>query len=227
MDADMATRRLEDLQDSEKYTVRLGQDQEKVLNIVMTASNCVLTTQSGLVGLLGDTSKIEIYWEDVKEIHASEIHSTKSFYKCSLLATGLKKPLTVQCATAENLERLISALEFKLKTSRGTIAPIVAMPYLNQGLRLDKNGVVTTLWADSPMDKAGLVLGDHVWSLEKNTEFQQSKIELEAGLQSLTASPHLLYKVGAAGWKRASDDMRTNGFDSIKPLRRTVKFEVS
>jgi hypothetical protein len=138
----------------------------------------------------------------------------------------LKKPLTVQCVTAENLERLISDLKFKLKTSRGTTAPITSMPYLYQGLRFDKELVVTTLWVDSPIDKAGLVLGDVVWSLEKITESQSSKTELEAELQSLTSGPHVLYKVTAEGWKRALDDLKSSRTDSFRPLRRTVHLNI-
>ena len=169
-------------------------------------------------------------------IHLSKIISTKlegekettqNKYQLTLLAKGLKKPITVQCANPEDLERLATALEFKLKTSRGaTSRPSRPCPYLNQGLRLDKDGVVTTVWADSPIDKAGLVLGDHIWSLEKNTESPQSKADLEAGLQSLTPGPHTLYKVTAAGWKRALADMRAYQFDTIRPLRRTVHLNI-
>jgi S1-C subfamily serine protease len=43
------------------------------------------------------------------------------------------------------------------------------MPYSLQGLRLTNDGVVDKLWADSPADKAGLQLGDHLWSIGEAT----------------------------------------------------------
>jgi len=229
MNDDMSGSRMADLQDGEKYTVLLGGDKQTVAATNPSFSKWALTLQSSLggLGLLGSTTRLEIYWESVKEFHVSEIDVTsaagtsknKMIYQLSILSSDLKKPLTIQCLSAENMERLITALEFRLKASRGTVVPIVAMPYLYQGLRLNNDGQVTTLWADSPMDKAGLKLGEYVWSLQTNTPNQQRKADLEAQLQSLAPGQYPIYEVTASSWKRGVTDMKTYQLDTFNPLR--------
>jgi hypothetical protein len=82
------------------------------------------------------------------------------------------------------------------------------MPYLNQGLVLNNDGVVDKLWADSPMDKAVVSLGDHLWSIGKVTSERQSRNDLEAGLQSL---PITLFAASPAEWEKALTAARVPG----------------
>jgi hypothetical protein len=53
---------------------------------------------------------------------------------------------------------------------------LAGMPYPSQGLVLGGEGLVEKLWANSPIDKAGVQLGDMVWSLEKNTRLAGTEI---------------------------------------------------
>ena len=101
------------------------------------------------------------------------------------------------------MERLVSALEFYIKLSGHNAAPLTGLPYLNQGVRLDKDGEIATLWGNSPIDKAGLVLGDFIWSVGTKTDHQQSKTELETGLQNLKSGSNPFYYVTADGWKKS------------------------
>jgi hypothetical protein len=75
------------------------------------------------------------------------------------------------------------------------------------------------LWAGSPMDKAGTKLGEILWSLDKNTDNQQHKADLEAGLQNLTPGPHTFYKTTPALWQKGLDDVRNNPSDNFNPAR--------
>jgi len=50
------------------------------------------------------------------------------------------------------------------------------------------------------MDKAGIQLGDHLWSIGKVTTEQQEKKILEAGLSSM---PVTLFAVSPAEWTKA------------------------
>ncbi len=119
MTADMASRRLEDLQMPEKYSLMIGREKQKVLSFITSYTNFILTYQgnSPLGGLLGESSKIQFYWEDVQAIHCDEIEietgttHPRLLYQCSLVVSGLKKPLTVQCASTKDLIHLVSALE--------------------------------------------------------------------------------------------------------------------
>jgi hypothetical protein len=230
MGGDMAYRRLTDMQ-GEKYSVRWGNDKVSVVTINPTASNLILKVQSG-ISLLDGPSNADFYWEEVKALHCDEIKTTtigkpiQKTYQISLFLAESKKTITIQCATPADLQHLVSALEYYIKLSRGNIAPITPMPYLNQGIRFDNNGEIKTLWADSPMDKAGLVLGDFIWSVEKYTEHQQSKSELEAALQALTPGPHIAFKVIAKGWKMALANKIADDPDSFRPLRRKVSLQI-
>jgi hypothetical protein len=227
MGSDMAYHLVMDLQSPDKYTVFCGRDKAAVKTITTGASQITLTMQIGLLSPLTGSSTFNFYWADLKQLHCDVIESglAKKF-QCSLVLAESKKPLTIQCDSAVDLERLVSALEFYIKLSGHNAAPHTGLPYLNQGLRLNKDGVVTTLWADSPMAKAGLVLGDYLWSLEKYTEHQQSKSELEAGLQALTPGSHIIFKVTDDGWKRALANKVTDDPDSFRPLRRKVSLQV-
>jgi hypothetical protein len=227
MNYDMASRRLEDLTDSEKYVVRLGRDKRKLLTITPSASNFVLTFPPGL---LDSVARLEIYWEDVKALHVNQIEVSSPtetqraqiIYQLALFVSDGKKPLIIQTNSAANLERLVSALEFDLKNSRGTYAPITGLPYLNQGLRLASDGKITTLWADSPMDKAGVKLGEIAWSLNQNTKQQQPVANLITGLQTLAPGMYDFYLVTTAEWAKALHDRDYNHSYSFNPARQKV-----
>jgi hypothetical protein len=224
MNYDMASRRLEDLTDSEKYLVRLGQDKRKLLTITPSASNCVLTFQPGL---LGEVSKIEIYWEDVRALHINQVESGSNvIFQLALFVVDGKKPLIIQTNSAANLERLVSALEFDLKNARGNAAPVAGLPYLNQGLRLDSTGLMITLWTGSPMDKADAKAGEHAWSINQNTKQQQKKTDLETALQALTPGAYDFYVVTQADWAKAIHDRDYNHSYSFNPARVKVSLQV-
>jgi hypothetical protein len=230
MPADMSARRLADLSDMEKYSLWLGHDKQTIQAVVLSSTDMAVTYQSGLVGLLGGKSTLDFYWEDVKAIHCDEVVAGKDplhsrqFYLFSLILDG-KRPFTVQCATTEDMEHLLSAFEFYLKTYRHGNQPPVsigALPYLYQGLRLSDQGEITLIWADSPAEKAGLKCGDWLWSLEKNVENQQRRADLETGLQSLTPGAHPLYIVTPKNWRKAQDDVDRN--HSFNPILTKVMF---
>ena len=223
MGSDMAYHLVMDLQSPDKYTVFCGRDKAAVKTITTGASQITLTMQIGLLSPLTGSSTFNFYWADLKQLHCDVIESglAKKFL-CSLVLAESKKPLTIQCDSAVDLERLVSALEFYIRLSGHNAAPLTGLPYLNQGLRLNKDGVVTTLWADSPIAKAGLVLGDVPWSVGTKTDHPQSKAVLEAGLQSLASGSNDLYYVTADGWKRARKASDPNDPDSFRPLRRKV-----
>ena len=129
---DMADRRLADMQDSEKYTVFWGHDRQRMQSASPNPSGLSLGFAGTFGNLLGDNSKCEFYWEDVKAIHCSQIdvasNAPKGFYQCTLLVSGLKRPLTFQ-SSADGIRHLVSAVEFKIRsTTGGKNAPIAGIP---------------------------------------------------------------------------------------------------
>jgi len=157
--------------------------------------------------------------------HATQLVASSQVYQCSLVMADSKRPLTVQCATAEDMEKLVSALEYWLKTTRNFAAPVEGMPYPTQGLRLNGDGLVTTLWAGSPAGKSGINFGDLLWSLDQNEPKQQVKGDLEAGLKFMPPGEHFLYVVTPAEWKRAQDSAVGNQIGSA-PVRKQLAMEV-
>jgi hypothetical protein len=96
--------------------------------------------------------------------------------------------------------------------------PVANIPPVNQGLCLNNNNVVTTLWADSPADKASLQLGDHLWSVGKATKDQQEKKDFEKVLQS--SLPVTLFVVSSADWTKAQ--IAAGVGNAIHPKARKV-----
>jgi hypothetical protein len=201
-------------------------------------------------GIAGGSSKASFYWEDVKTIHVNQLESSSAgggantIFQCGVIADGTKEPFTIQCGSEGDLKHLVSALEFWIKTAQGHYAPLTGMPYLNQGLVLNNDCVVDKLWADSPawnagsdmepaqpnrvaqlgasqQVKAGVALGDHLWSIGKVTSERQSRNDLEAGLQSL---PITLFAASPAEWEKALTAARAPGQSTgFRPkLRRVV-----
>lgn len=168
---DMADRRLADMQDSEKYTVFWGHDRQRLQSASPNPSGLSLGFAGTFGNLLGDNSKCEFYWEDVKAIHCSQIdvasNAPKGFYQCTLLVSGLKRPLTFQ-SSADGIRHLVSAVEFKIRsTTGGKNAPIAGIPYLFLGFWLDRGNQVDGLWENSPASQTKVNLGDRIGELGK------------------------------------------------------------
>ena len=98
--------------------------------------------------------------------------------------------------------------------------------YLNQDLKLNEDGQVTLLWADSPADQAGLKLGDYVWNVGKYANQQSNHAALEAQLQSLAAGQYPLYVVTSADWIKARTDVANGQADEFNPTRHRLKLVV-
>jgi hypothetical protein len=253
MPADLAVSRLQDLTDEDKYTMMIGGGKVKILSVAPSNTNFTITYKStDLFGFLGNSpGAMNIFLEDIKYIHINEIdHFTKPGaqpdirYQCTVVAKGAKYPLTIQCASTDDLENLVSTLEYFIRHSRlGRDAQPGGMPYPDQGIKFNSDLVVTLLWAKSPMAhagssmetaqlnrvaqpgasqqaKAGVNLGDHLWSAGKNTSEQQSRKDLEAGLQTLPAT---LFVVSSSEWDKAQMAARQPGSDnSFHPQLRKV-----
>jgi predicted metalloprotease with PDZ domain len=97
---------------------------------------------------------------------------------------------------------------------------LVGKPYPTQGLVLNNDGVVEKLWANSPMDKAGVTLGDHLWSIGKVTSEKQSRNDLEAGLKRV---PVTFFAASPAEWEKALIARGPNQSSALRPkLRKFV-----
>jgi hypothetical protein len=160
----------------------------------------------------------------MKAIHVSEIDvetdSPVTVYQISAIAEGAKIPLTFQCATTANLQHLVSALEYFIRNSRlAHDAQPGGLPYPYQGLVLTNDGVVEKLWAGSLMDKAGVQLGNHFWSIGTITSEKQGKDDLEAGLRSL---PVTFFETSASEWNRAMLARNPSQANSFRPKLRKI-----
>jgi hypothetical protein len=78
------------------------------------------------------------------------------------------------------------------------------------------------LWANSPADKAGVQLGDMVWSLEKNAPLQPERKNLETQLTGLTSGVHSLYIVSPADRDKGLVEMNANHTNNFNPQRHKV-----
>ncbi|HXL74139.1 MAG TPA: hypothetical protein VN963_11005, partial [bacterium] len=91
-----------------------------------------------------------------------------------------------------------------------------------QGLRLNNDGVVTTLWAGSPVDTAGVKVSDMIWSLGKNEQVPQDHKKLETQLAALAPGQHTLYIANNADFTKAQSDVAFNRASSLNPKRHKV-----
>jgi hypothetical protein len=232
MGADMASHRLADLQDPDKFSVFQGHDQKTVLTVVPTTSDLTLSFKGPLGNLLGGETKMEFYWEDVKAIHCYGIvtgtDNPQTVYQCGLEITGSRKPLVIRCASSAGMVHMVSALEYFIRTAQGgKAAPLGSLPYLNQGVRLGGEGVVDLLWDNSPAGKAGIRLNDAIWCLGPvDLGAPQGKKNLEAGLQALAPGRHELYLVTAADWLKAKADVDIHSVETFNPPRHRVMLDV-
>ncbi len=230
MPGDLAVSRLQDLTDADKYTMKLGGGTEKIMSISPTTTNLIVNYKSAdaLGVFLDGSGQLNFFWEDVKYIHTDEVDvETKTpsvIYQCSLVVSGSKNPLTIQCASTEDLDHLVSTMQYFIRSSRlGRDTTLAGMPYPYQGLALNNDGVVEKLWAQSPMDKAGVVLGDHLWSVGKVISEKQSRNDLEKGLQSAST----FYLATSAEWEKAllaRDPAQANSF---RPKLRKIALSPS
>jgi hypothetical protein len=199
----------------------------------------------------GSKSPMNFLWEDVKYIHTNEIDvetknptvnangnnngplaqpnlvpqfvTSAQVYQCSLVVSGSKYPLTIQYATAEDLEHLVSTMQYFIRNSRvAHDTALAGMPYPNQGLRLNNECLVEVLWANSPADKTGLQLGDMVWSVDKNPQDEPDRKKLEAQLGALTSGPHDLYIVSPADRNAGLVQMNAANSNVFNPKRHKV-----
>ena len=246
---DMAPRVLGDLADPDKYTIFVGHDKKTIVSASPNPSGLTLAFQGGLSlgglsgGLLGDAPKngLEIYWVDVKAIHCNGISGVtdqnQALYQCSWVLPSPRKPITVRCAGAEDLKRLVSAIEFFIRAANdGHGAPISGLPYLNQGVILGGWNKVEVLWAGSPVAEAfghatglsnsTLKLGDHLWSLETNTARQSGRDAMEKGLQTLASGKHILFGVASEDWAKAQREEKNTATGDFDPLRRQMDLVV-
>jgi len=241
MPADLAVSRLQDLTDEDKYAMMIGSGKVKILSVIPSNTNFTITYKStDLFGLLGSSSgTMNIFLEDIKYIHINEIdHFSKPpinngdrpgaqpdvKYQCTVVAKGAKYPLTIQCASTDDLENLVSTLEYFIRHSRlSHDAQPGGMPYPTQGLVLRDQNQVEKLWVGSPVGKAGLKLGDVIWSLDKNSQDQQDRKALESGLQALTPGPHNLYMVNPADFAQAQNDVSFGRARTFNPKRYLVQ----
>ncbi len=251
---DLAVSRMQDLTDADKYTMMIGGSKQIIKTVNATNSTLTINYKSTdpFDGLGGGKDPLIFFWEDLKYIHTNEIDisSPKSgtrqpdiIYQCSLVVSGAKYPLTIQCASSDDLEHLVSTMEFFIRNSRlGRDTALAGMPYPTQGLRLNNDRVVEKLWANSPADKAGLGLGDHLWSVGKVASEQQNRKDLETGLSSYAngnngplAQPNLaarlvgsaqvpitVFVASPAEWDKALIARNPNSFNAIHPTLRKV-----
>jgi len=239
MSVNMATRRANDLTDSERYKAFIGHDHQTIVSATPNPEGLTLNFQGGIDlgafsgGLLGGAAKndLHIYWEDLKTIHCSEIQvasfDPKTLYQCSLVVSGFKKPFTVQCSSEEDCAHLVSALQFWVRTARkGANAPMAGLPYLNQGLGLQGDAIVKTLWDDSPAQKAGVQLGERVWSVETNKPKRDDRGEVERELEGFASGSHTLFVVTQADWEKANNSGLRTRQGYLRPLLYKLKIDV-
>jgi hypothetical protein len=232
MPGDLAVSRLQNLTDPDKYTMKIGKDTQKILSVNATTTNLILNYKSTDPLALDGSGPMNLFWEDVIMIHVDEIDvqgkKPKVIYQCSLIVSGAKEPLTIQCSTPADLKHLVSTLEYFIRDSRlGHDAQPGGMPYPAQGLRLNDDCQVAALWANSPAGRTGIVLGDMVWSLDINGFQPPSRKDLETRLASLASGQHRLYIVSPADRDKAIRQMKQNHAKAPNPQRSQVSLVVS
>ncbi|HXL73650.1 MAG TPA: hypothetical protein VN963_08510, partial [bacterium] len=103
---------------------------------------------------------------------------------------------------------------------------LTGMPYLHQGLVFNNQGMVEKLWSNSPMDKAGVPLGDMVWSVDKNAPLPPEQKKLETQLDALTSGPHDLFLVSPVDRDKAIVQMNQDHTNNFNPKRQKVALTV-
>ena len=229
MPAELAFDRVRDLADADKYTFKMGSSTLKILSVAPSNTTLSIAFKStdpfDVLG--GSPNQINIFLEDVKFIHVNEmdVKGKVPVYQISVVAGGTKRPLTFQCASADDVEHLVSALEYFIRSSRvGHDIPLASLPYVNQGLRLNGGCEVTTLWANSPAGKTNLNVGDTLWSIGKDGAYQSKNADLEAGLNALTPGKYGLIILTPEIRQKSNIDSRNGG--NYNPKRIEVDLQI-
>ncbi len=229
MPGDVAVSRMRDLTDPDKYTMLISGGKQTIKLVSPTNTTLTIDYKStDIFNVLGDDkSPMNFLWEDVKYIHANEIDiETKNpsvIYQCSLVVSGSKYPLTIQCASAEDLQHLVSTMQYFIRSSRlAHDTALGGMPYLHQGLVFNSQTMVEKLWANGPMDKAGVKLSDMVWSVDKNAPLPPEQKRLEAQLGALTSGSHDLFIVSPSDRDKAIIQMNQDHTTNFNPKRQKV-----
>jgi hypothetical protein len=225
MPGDLAVSRMQGVTDPDKYTMNIGSGTEKIISINTTTTNLIINYKStDPFSILDSAGPLNFFWEDVLYIHTDEIDvegkTPYKFYQLSLVVSGSKYALTIQCASVDDLKHLVSTMEYFIRNSRlGHDTALAGMPYPSQGLRFNgTENVINLLWAGSPADKAGLKLGDRLWSIGKVANEQQSRGDIEKGL---TPSA-ILYVVSPADWDKALLAKNTGAAKFLSPKMTKV-----
>ena len=211
MGTDRAGHLLSNLPNDAHYRLKAGHDIRKIQSLSADENGLTIQYPAGLsfggVSVGGSAQSLD--WRNLSYLHCNQAQVTvngraKVLCQLTLGVAGQNTPLIFQCATAENCDALVSALEAWARKGRdGKEISIGSMPYLGQGMALDSGGKVATLWEGGPAQEAGLVLGDYPWSLEQDSNNQKGLEAMEADLENLTPGPHGLYVVSSAEWYRA------------------------
>jgi hypothetical protein len=235
MPGDLAVSRIQGVTDPDKYTLIIDGDKKTIVNIATTTTNLIINCKSTDPLNFNGSGPFNVFWEDVLYIHTDEIdisgENPSQYFHCTLIGSGAKNALTFRCNRADDLKHLVSALEYFIRNSRlspsggglGHDTALAGMPYLYQGLSLNNDCAVEKLWANSPMDKAAVSLGDHFWSIGEVTSERQSRNDLEAGLSTL---PVTFFYATASEWDRALTS-RTPGSNSVRPRLRKITLPVN
>jgi hypothetical protein len=228
MSGNLSVSRLQDMTNPDKYTMRIGGGVMKISSVSPSDTTLkIVYKNTDAIDVFSSGGEMNIFWEDVRVIHVDEIDvqgkNPTTLYQFSLISAGAKIPLTIQCTSPDDLQHLVSTMEYFIRNSRlGHDTALAGLPYPNQGLVLNNDGVVEKLWAESPMDKAGVTWGDHLWSVGKVTSEKQGKTDLEAGLKSLPAT---LFVASPAEWDRAILAARSPGSNSVRPRLRKISLQ--
>ena len=226
MPGDLAASRLQDLTNADKYTMKIGGDTQKIASVSSSNNTLMITFKSSDVfgNLVNGSNQPTFFWEDVNTVHINEIdvetQTPSVIYQCSLIVSGSKIPLTIQCARPEDLEHLVSTLEYYIRNSRlAHDAQPGGLPYPTQGLRFTGiENVISLLWAGSPADKAGVKLGDRLWSVGKVANQQLDREDIEKGLSPSA----ILFVVSPADWDKALAAKNTGAVKFFSPKLRKV-----
>jgi ParB/RepB/Spo0J family partition protein len=224
MPGDLAVSRIQGVTDPDKYTLIIDGDKKEIVNIATTTTNLIINCKSTDPLNFNGSGPFNVFWEDVLYIHTDEIdisgENPSQYFHCTLIGSGAKNALTFRCNRADDLKHLVSALQYFIRNSRlGHDTALAGMPFPCQGLVLNNACVVDKLWANSPMDKAAVSLGDHFWSIGKVTSERQSRNDLEAGLSTL---PVTFFYATASEWDRALLARNPSMANSFRPRLRKV-----
>jgi C-terminal processing protease CtpA/Prc len=97
---------------------------------------------------------------------------------------------------------------------------LAGMPYPTQGLRLTNECLVEKIWANSPADKAGLQVGDHLWSVGKAASDPQEKKDFEKALSE--QGPVVVFAISPADWNKALIDQNESLSHVMHPKLRKI-----